>query len=62
LRGSLAQGNSQEKYRGKLAKRELLVFHSEPLRWSAFIKTLALAAIPAEINERTNFKLRFLKN
>ena len=36
LRGSLNQGNGEDKYRRKLGKRELLVFHSKPLRWSFF--------------------------
>ena len=62
LRGSLNQGNREEKYRGKVGKRELLVFYSKPLRWSLFIKALALTTIPAVINECTNFKLRFLQN
>jgi len=62
LSESLNQGNREEKYRGKLGKRELLVFYSKPLRWSLFIKALALITIPAVINECTNFKLRFLQN
>jgi len=36
LRGSPNQGNREEKFWGKLGKRELFVFHSEPLRWSLF--------------------------
>ena len=46
LSESLNQGNREEKYRGKLGKRELLVFYSKPLRWSLFIKALALTTIP----------------
>ena len=62
LSQSLNQGNREEKYRGKLGKRELLVFHSKPLRWWLFIKALALTTNPAVINECTHFKLRFLQN